>query len=94
MARQMRDLRAPNLILAGQAVDIGTGAPDVPALHDGSLSPGLRHMPSQELATESTAKDQDFKPFWLRHVFPPCAFSVIEGDADGKYLSLPVDLVH
>jgi len=73
MARQMRDLRAPNLILAGQAVDIGTGAPDVPALHDGSLSPRLRHMPSQELATESTAKDQDFEPFWLRHDLPPSA---------------------
>jgi hypothetical protein len=27
MVRQMRDRRAPNLILAGQAVDIGTGAP-------------------------------------------------------------------
>src|SRR6266849_3934990 len=27
-------------------------------------------MPSQELATLPTAKDQDFEPFWLRHAFP------------------------
>src|SRR6266436_1302353 len=46
MVRQMRNLRAPNLILTGQAVDVGTGAPDPPALHDGSLSPRSRHMPS------------------------------------------------
>src|SRR5262249_25042341 len=51
----------------GQAVDVGTGAPYPPALHDGSPSPGSRHVPSQVLATPSTAKDQDFKPFLLRH---------------------------
>jgi hypothetical protein len=47
MLRQMRDPRAPNLILAGQAGDVGTGAPDPPALYDGSPSPRSRHMPSQ-----------------------------------------------
>jgi hypothetical protein len=30
-------------------------------------------MPSQELATRTTAKDQDFKPLRLRHALPPCA---------------------
>jgi hypothetical protein len=44
--REMRDPCAPNLILAGQAGDVGTGAPDPPALHDGSPSPRPRHMPS------------------------------------------------
>src|SRR4029077_2060489 len=39
IARQMRDLRAPNLVLAGHAIDIGTRTPDIPALHDSSLSP-------------------------------------------------------
>jgi hypothetical protein len=29
-------------------------------------------MPSQQLSTLSTAKDQDFKLFRLRHEFPPC----------------------
>src|SRR5260221_301686 len=75
VVHQMRDLRAPNLILAGQAGDVGAGAPDPPALHDGGPPPGLCHMPSQELATRSTAKDQDFKLFWLSHEFPPCAMS-------------------
>src|ERR687887_192892 len=71
--RQMCDPRAPNLVLAGQAGDIGTGAPDPPALHDGSPSPRPRHMPSHLLAALSTAKDQDFEAFWLGHELPPCA---------------------
>src|SRR5262249_52372824 len=74
IARHMRHLRAPNLVLAGHAVDIGTAAPTIPALHDDSLSPGLRHVPSQELATNSTTKDQDFIPFRLSHYFPPSFF--------------------
>ena len=45
--RQMRNPRAPNLILAGQAGNIGAGAPDPPALDDGSPTPRSRHMPSQ-----------------------------------------------
>ena len=45
--RQMRDPGAPNLILAGQAGDVGTGAADPPALDDGGPSPRSRHMPSQ-----------------------------------------------
>src|SRR5258707_5761343 len=45
--RQMCDPRAPNLILAGQAGDVGAGAPNPPALHDGSPPPRSRHMPSQ-----------------------------------------------
>ena len=60
--RQMRDPRAPNLVLAGQAGDVGAGAADPPALDDGSPSPRSRHMPSQQLAALSAAKDQDFKP--------------------------------
>jgi hypothetical protein len=67
VVHQVRDLGAPNLILAGQAVDVGTGAPDIPALHDGSPSPGARHIPSQELATLPTAEDQDLKPLWWSH---------------------------
>src|SRR5260370_18379009 len=62
---QMCNPRAPNLILAGQAGDVGAGAPDPPPLHDGSPSPRSRHMPSQYLSTLSTAKDHDFKLFSL-----------------------------
>ena len=45
MACEMRDFRAPNLILAGQAGDVGTGAPDPAAFHDSSSSPRTRQMP-------------------------------------------------
>src|SRR5262249_41973114 len=78
VAHQIRDLGAPNLILTGQAVDVGTGAPDIPALHDGSPSPGSRHLPSQELATLAAAEDQDFKPFWLSHaLLCLCRLSIV-----------------
>ena len=61
--RQMRDPRAPNLILAGQASNVGTGAPDPPALDDGSPPPRSRQMPSQQLAAKSAAEDQCVKVF-------------------------------
>src|SRR5262245_7138139 len=41
LARQMRDPRAPNLVLAGQAGDVGAGAADPPALDDGSPPPPI-----------------------------------------------------
>jgi hypothetical protein len=47
------------------------GAPDPPSLDDGSPLPRARHMPTDKLATRSTAKDQAFEPFWLRHAFLP-----------------------
>src|SRR3989442_14672319 len=39
MAHEMRDLRAPNLVLAGHAIDVRTRTADVPALHDGGPPP-------------------------------------------------------
>src|SRR5215469_8512573 len=45
VTRQMRDPRAPNLILDGQAGNVGTGAPDPVALHDGSPTPRSRPIP-------------------------------------------------
>ena len=47
MPRLMRDSRAPDLILAGQAGDIGTGSPNPPAFHDSRSPPRSRHMPGQ-----------------------------------------------
>ena len=63
VARRVCDVRAPDLVLARHAIDIGAGAADPLPLHDGRASPRLRHVPRQELAASSTAKDQDFKPF-------------------------------
>src|SRR5262245_18425062 len=66
-----------SFLLARQLI-VGTGAPDIAALHDGSSSPGSRHLPSQELATLAAAEDQDFKPFWLSHALPClCGLSVV-----------------
>ena len=59
--------RSDNLVLGGQAGDVGTGAPDPSPLDDRRLSPGPRQLPGQELAPLSTAEDQDFIPFRLKH---------------------------
>jgi hypothetical protein len=67
VAHLMRDLCAPNLILGGQAGDVGTGAADPSPIHDNCPSPGLRQLPGQKLARLSAAQDQDFIPFRLRH---------------------------
>src|SRR5215471_14971407 len=69
----MRDPRAPNLVLAGQAGDVRAGAADPTALDDGSPPPRLRHVPSQQLAALSAAKDQHVKLFRSRHELPPLA---------------------
>src|SRR5215510_10347174 len=66
VAHQRRDLGAPDLVLAGQAIDVGTGATDPSALTDGGPSTRSRHLPGQEPAARSTAKDQDFKSIRLR----------------------------
>jgi len=70
VTRQMRDLRAPNLVLAGQTGDVGAGAADPATLDDGSPPPLLRQMPSQQLAALAAAQDQDIKLFRLRHDVP------------------------
>lgn len=54
---EVRHLRAPNLILAGKAIDIGTGAADPTALHYRCPPPGPRHVLGQKHATISTTKD-------------------------------------
>src|SRR5262249_17877103 len=69
VAHQRRDLGAPDLVLAGQAIDVDTGATDPSALNDGGPSTRSRHVPGQEPAARSTAKDQDFKSIRLRHDF-------------------------
>jgi hypothetical protein len=66
----MGDLGAADLILARQAGDIRTGAANPTAFDHGGSSPRLRHVPGDELAAESAAKDQGFKPFRFRQIFP------------------------
>src|SRR5262249_59923175 len=45
VTRQMRDLRAPNLVLAGQTGDVGAGAADPATFDDGGPPPPFRQMP-------------------------------------------------
>src|ERR1700746_386832 len=45
--------------LLGRQAMLGQEAPSPP--------PPPRHVPSQQLAGFSTAKDENFQPFWLRH---------------------------
>ena len=54
----MSNARAPDLVLAGQAVDIGTRAPDPAPLDDGYLLAGLRQIPG-EVFTTLAATDHD-----------------------------------
>src|SRR5262245_60938560 len=68
-AHQRCDLRALDLVLAGQAVDVGTGAPDPTALHDGRPSTRARHVPREEFAARAAAENQDLESFHLRHGF-------------------------
>ncbi len=71
MLHQRGDLRAPDLVLARETVDVRTGAADPSSLHDGGAVSRLRHVPGQILATLSTAEDQDFNPFGFEHhAFP------------------------
>src|SRR6476619_1997459 len=75
---QMRDFGAANLILTRHTGDVRAGSADPSPLHHGSPSARSRHMPSDELATRATAKDQDFKSFRLRHALSPCAGNAAE----------------
>src|SRR2546425_3951428 len=65
--RHIRDVRAPDLVLAGHAVDVGTGAADPLALHDGSPPPRSRQMPREQLAARATAEDERFESFRVSH---------------------------
>src|SRR5271170_867665 len=88
----MRDPGAPNLILAGKAGDVGTGAADPPSLHNSGASPRLRHMPSEQLPAKSAAKDQNFNRFCLRHEHLPCPSSRSKRSRKGRMGTLNGDL--
>lgn len=64
---EIRYFRAPDLVLAREAVDIGTGAANPAAFHHGSASTGLRHVPGQIIAARPTAEDKRVKPLRFGH---------------------------
>src|SRR5215471_7836280 len=73
VAGEMCDARAPDLVLAGQAGDGGTGAADPTAFYDRNALPGSGQMPGEQLATLSAAYDQEIVMFWLGHEFSSSA---------------------
>src|SRR6266446_6173639 len=56
VTRQMRDPRAPNLVLAGQTGVVGAGAADPAALDDDGPPPRLRHIPTHQIAALAAAE--------------------------------------
>jgi hypothetical protein len=67
---QVRDFGAPDFILGRQAIDVGAGAADPPALDHCGASPGSRHVRGQEHAAIATAEDESVKPICLWHARP------------------------
>src|SRR5262249_27962292 len=64
---QVGDPGAPDLVLAGQAVDVRAGAADPFPLHDGRPAPRAGQVPGQELAARTAAQDEDLIAWGLRH---------------------------
>jgi hypothetical protein len=60
---QVSDFRAPDLVFAGEAVDVRTRAADQSSLDDGGAPTGPGQVPRQVHAAVSTAKDEAFIAF-------------------------------
>src|SRR4029077_16632700 len=77
MVHQLRHLCTPDLVLAGQARNVGTGAPNPSPLHNGGPPPRACEVPSKQLPSLSAAEDHSVEPLRFGHVLPPHA------DSDG-----------
>src|SRR5262249_3977566 len=64
---QIRDLGAPDLVLAREAVDVRASAADPSALHDGSPVAGSSEVPGHVLAALAATEDEDLILFGSRH---------------------------
>src|SRR5580698_4956392 len=67
MTDEMRDLGTPDLILAGQTVDVGAGPADQLAFDDSGATARTCQMPGQKFAALPTANDEGFEVIFLRH---------------------------
>src|SRR3954454_7933146 len=68
VTKEVCGIRTPDLILAGQAVDVRTGATNPPALDDGHPLPGLCQVPRQILPPFAAAQDNHVIAFRFGHV--------------------------
>src|SRR5262249_37978320 len=76
VAHEMRDPRACDLVFARQAGDVGAGASDPFAFNGCCALTRLRHVPGDELAAGSAAKNQDVVPLRLGHILNPVSFAL------------------
>src|SRR5215470_1906424 len=65
MAYQRCDLRALDLVLAGQAIDVGARPTNPSALHHRRASSRSRHVPRQKLPARSTSENEELELFRL-----------------------------
>ena len=69
VVHKIGDFRTPDLVLAGQAVGVGTRATDELAFDDGGAAARFGHMPGKELTALPTAKDEQVELFCLEHEY-------------------------
>src|SRR5262249_4827623 len=67
MMHEVGDLRAPDLVLARQTVDVRARAADPAPLDDDDALAGLREMPCDELPAPAAAEDQRVDHLVRRH---------------------------
>src|SRR5262245_29215979 len=93
MAREVRDVRAPYLVLARHAVDVRARPADPLALHDRRALARSRQIPGQQLSALSTAEHERVVPFWCSHTFPPAESCFKCQSSDGRVsTSVPAGL--
>src|SRR5215813_6534738 len=65
MTHERCDFRALNLVLAGQAIDVGARPTNPSSLHHRRASSRSRHVPREELPACTTAENENFDIFRL-----------------------------
>src|SRR5215813_673643 len=65
MTHERCDFRALNLVLAGQAIDVGARATNPSPLHHRRATSRSRHVPREELPACTTAENQELELFRL-----------------------------
>jgi hypothetical protein len=84
VVNQIGDFCAPNFVFTGKAVGVRAGAADQFALDDGSATPRLRHLPSQQFAACATAEDEQLIAFRLGQFQLPRDCSAASGAANAN----------
>src|SRR5262249_22879442 len=84
VADQVRNLRAPDLVLARETVDVRTRAADPPSFDDGGSVPGSGHVPGQELSAKSASQDENLVSFSRHGHLPSVSRSLTASEGSGR----------